>query len=254
MKFIFSLITFLSIEILHAQVLLVPPADRNFQIYRERCQKEGYLCTMNYLLGNLQKSATPQFDLLLEELDYSSKDFCNGLANRSLKILSTEMISTEQVEILIKLLNQAGNFVSPSALKPLQAIEKQLQEDLDFVQQKSLKELPADFIVVFKRPVSKFQSGFLKVKSEKIKFSQTLLTQENLVSGTCKDEAVHPSIQDINWQIDHEESCGLSNQIANLSRSSTTYVKENKNAFLIGSVIAVGAVLLLNKYEVEVSF
>ena len=254
MKFLLMLISYLCAHTLHAQVLLLPTTDRNFELYREQCQKEGYLCTTNYLLDQLQKRPTPQFDLLLEELDYSSKEFCNELVTRSLKILRTEMISAEQAEILVKLLNQAKSFVNAQNLKPLQAIEKQLQEDLDLVQRTNLKELPAEFIVVFKKPVSRFQSGFLKDKIEKIHFIQSLSTHENLVSGICGNEQVHSAVQDIKWQIDRESSCGFSNQIANLSRSSTSFVKENKNALLVGSLIAVGAVILLNKYEVEVSF
>lgn len=254
MKFLLLLITLLGFQDLQAQVLLLPSPDRNFELYHEQCRKEGYLCTTNFLLETLQKRPTPHFDLLIEELDYSSKEFSNELANRALKILRAEMISTEQVEILIKILNQARSFVTTQNLKPLLAIEKQLQEDLDFVENSYLKELPAEFTVVFKKPVAKFQSAFLKEKIEKIKFTQTLSTQETLISGTCGNENVHSSIQGMKWQIDLENPCGFSKQIANLSRSSTAFVKENKNALLIGSVVAVGAVLLLNKYEVEVSF
>lgn len=259
MKLLCTLIAFFFFHSLQAQVLLLPTADRHFELYREQCQKEGYLCTTNFLLDTLQKLPTPQFDLLLEELDYSSKEYCNGLTKRVLNILKTEMISIEQVEILIKLLGQAKSFVASQNLKSLQAIEVQLQEDLALVQKVNLKELPAEFIVVFKKPLplnlhSKFRSTFLKEKSERIKFTQALLQQENLVSGACGNENIHSSVQDVKWQIDHENTCGFSSQVVNLSRSSANFVKENKNSLLIGSVLAISAVLLMNKYEVEFSF
>ncbi len=254
MKILISISIIFCFQILNAQVLLVPTADRNFDNYLKQCQKEGYICTTTYMLERLVQQPTPQFDLLIEELDYSSKEFCNDLANRTLKILKTEMISIEQAEILIKVVNQAGNFVLPQFLKPLQVIEKQLQEDLDHVQKANLRDLPDEFTVVFKKPVRIFKSNFLKEKTEKIKFTQTLTTQENLISGSCGNEKIHSTIQDVKWQIYSEDSCGLSYQLANFSKSSSIFVKENKKAFLIGSVIAIGAVILLNKYEVEFTF
>lgn len=259
MKLLIILITYLCMPRAQAQVLLVPSADRDFEVYNEHCRKEGYFCTTKYFLETLQNSATPQFDLLIEELDYSSAEFCAQLASRSLRILKAEMISVEQVEILIKLLGQAKNFVGSQQVKSLQTIEFQLREHLDLVQKASLKELPAEFIVVFKKPLAthlagKFQSAFLKEKIEKINFTQTLFSHESLALGNCGNENVHPSIQEIKWQIDHEKACGFSNQVTQISRASSNFIKENKNSLLVGSVIAIGAVLLLNKYEVQVTF
>lgn len=259
MKFSIFFALFLSVQLSHAEVLLVPSADRSFGLYKEACQKNGYTCTMNHHLAELQNQATPQFDLLLQDLDYSSPTFCEELATRILNILKTEMISVEQVEILLKILEQAQNFLTSQKTKPLLAIAKQLRENLQLIKSEEIKDLPAEFLVLFKKALplattTKIQTGFLKTKIEKIDFRKVLSSEELLITNTCDNENVHSSIQRIKWQSDRENVCRFSEQWDRVSSSTSHFISENKGTLITVGVIAIGTALLLNNYEVQIAF
>lgn len=259
MKYFATLILMLFSSNLFAQVLLVPTPDRDFNSYSESCQKQGYLCTTTFFSEQLKEKETLQFDLLLEDLDYSSKEFCSELPNRILKILKTEMISLEQVEVILKLIEQAKNFSSLQQTKSLHVIETQLQEDLATIKKATLIPLPAAFIMIFKKPIpsnlaSQFKNRFIKYKIETINFALAPSSSENLVLSYCKDEKIHPAISDIKWQIDSESSCGITSQFSKFSESSSNFIKENRTVLIIGSAIAIGATILFNKYDIQLSF
>jgi len=256
MKFLFIL--FLS-SFSYAQVLLVPSADRSFEAYKTNCEKPGYLCTTSFFLEQAQKQGTPQFDLLIDELDYSAKEFRENLPDRILKILKTEMISIDQVEILLKLIEQTEAFIEAKKLKTLQVIEKQLQENRSWAQADELKELPGEFLIVFKKALPlknlrKFQTSFLKPKIDKIQFNLAPSSSESLASGDCKSEVMHSLIQNLKWQMDREHTCDFADQFSQVSSSTSNFVSQNKTTLITLGLVAIGAALLLNNYEFEVSF
>lgn len=259
MKKIFTMLTLAWAPFCFSQVLLIPSPDRNFDIYKANCQKQGYTCTTNFFLEQVQKQETPQFDLLIDELDYSSKEFRDGLSDRILKVIKTEMISVEQVEILLKLLEQAQAFTEAKKNKPFQMIEKQLQENLRFVQNEEIKELPAEYLIILKKAVpskagQKLQTGFLKMKLEKIKYNRAVSSSDFLVQGDCKNEVLHPIVQNLKWQMDREKACGFTEQIGRVSSTTSDFISKNKTSLMTVGIVAVGAALLLNNYEIQFAF
>lgn len=243
----------------YAQVLLVPSADRGFETYKTNCEKPGYLCTTSFFLEQAQKQATPQFDLLIDEIDYSAKEFRENLPDRILKVLKSEMISIDQVEILLKLIEQTQIFMDAKKLKTLQAIEKQLQENRSWVQAEESKELPSEFIIVFKKALPlkdlrKFQTSFLKPKLDSVTFNRATSSTEYLAIGDCKSEVMHSSIQNLKWQMDREHTCDFADQFSQVSSSTSNFVSNNKTTLITVGLVAIGAALLLNNYEFEVSF
>lgn len=259
MKFLnFGLILILS-HTVKAQTLLVPASDLAFEKYKEYCVKPGYICTMNSFYEQLQNQPTPLFDLLLNDLDYSSEKFSNELASRILIILKKEMISIEQVEILSKITSQVKDSMTPQKSKQLLAIEKQLNENIDLIKQENLIDFPESFSIVHKKAVSKkfekkLNTDFFKTKSEHIHFNRALSSSEFLTTSDCGQEILHPSVQNEKWQVLREKACHFSEQFARASTHTVDFITENKNTLITVGLIAIGAAVLMNNYEVQFSF
>lgn len=242
-----------------ADTILVPDLNVSFELYKEHCAKPGYICTTNFNLERIQNQSTPQFDLLLNDLDYLSENFRKDLAGRSLNILKNEMLSVEQIEILLKLLEQAQDFSSGDKIKQLQTIKRQLEETLQLLQNNPLPELTESFFVVFKRPTSeknfkKIDQQTLRIKAAKIDFNRDSETRLAFVQGQCELAQVHSLFQNEKWLIDSNQNCHFSQTITKAATLTSEFVQEHKTALVITGLAAVGAALLLKNYDVQFSF
>lgn len=253
-----------SVQSVHAQVLLVPDSKMEFSNYRQKCKKDGYFCTFDYQLQQIRLRETPLLNQLLENLDYSSEAFRNELAQKSLMILKSEQLSIEQVEILIKVVEQTKNLQLTQNSKALQNIETQMREMLEQVQHEQLNELPAEFLVAFKKPLplnflKNKKVFFLKIETSKIEFNKTVkdsqtIETKNLVTGDCENALVDTSLQQLKWQIASNQVCSLQQGLSQVQTSTFNFIEKNKNPLLVTGLIVLGAAILMNNYEVTLNF
>lgn len=242
MKFLFAL--FFS-QMTWAQVLLVPDSKIDFEKYKSHCTKDGYLCTMPFLLQQAQQADSKKFDDLLNQLDYSSQAFRSEFLSNFYSILKNDSLSIEQAEMLLKILQQLNQF---------QTQETQLIELIKLVKTSEITELPAHYQIVLKKPVSEdfkknWRPEFFKVKILNVEFNKTIENQA-LVEGECENARLHASLQNLKWQIDADKLCGFGEHLAVV----TEKIVEHKTGLLTTGLVLVGAAVLFNQYEVKFTF
>lgn len=242
MKFIIAV---LFSQMTWAQVLLIPDSKIDFEKYKAHCMKEGYLCTMPFLLQQAQQADAKNFNELLNQLDYSSEKFKADFLSNFYSVLKNDDLSIEQAEMLLKILQQINQF-------PIQ--ETQLLELIKLVKASEITELPAHYQIVLKTPVSEefsknWRPEFFKVKILNAQFNKTFEDQA-LVQGECENARLHPSVQNLKWQIDADKLCGFSEHLSVAKEK----IIEHKTGLITTGLVLVGAALFLNQYEVKFAF
>jgi hypothetical protein len=252
-----------------AQTLLVPDQSASFDQYKIHCQKEGYLCTMNEDLRKKQHSENLIFNEFVNRLDYGSEEFKKLFVQDLINILEKEVLSVEQLEICLQIIQQMKVFNFPTQdLKRLNLMEKELQSIYDLIIQNELHDLPAAYFILFEKPIAieelkKIRITFLKIPVFKSEFNRTLsptsmrflqLTpNEPLLTGRCETVRPHPSIETLKWQAFHGDTCSFSENFNEISNSTGRFINKNKTLLTFGAVV-LGAALFLNQYEVKWTF
>lgn len=247
-----------------AQTILIPDQTVAAQDYVAKCQQPGYTCVQKYLIDQTVEKPSVLFDALIDSIDVSNKLFIDTLPKQVQNILQSEMISFEQLEMLIRLLEQ-----SQDGAKDLKTTS-QLISELKYIQSASTSVNAPNFssedvVVFFKRPYShenfqKLKKSYLNLPYVEIRFasapnlnftkSKVQNTANSLVTGTCENAVISPVITTTQWKILSEKSCGWSETLNKSSSGFTTTIKENKGWILTGALI-IGAALLTKQYEVS---
>ena len=105
MKIFFIVIMLFTIS-LRAQTLLVPDSSVGIDSYNAKCEVAGYICTQKYFLEQVIASSTPLFDKMMDSLDLSQVIFLDSAPQQIQNLLQQEMLSLNQLEMLIRLLEQ----------------------------------------------------------------------------------------------------------------------------------------------------
>lgn len=246
--------------------LLVPDSTVNFENYSEKCTQENYQCTFKYFANLEMQKPTPTFDAFIDAIDLTSKTFIDAIPKSIQNILQTESISAEQLEMLVRLLDQVSEQAKDSKMA------KQLNNELKYV----LSQLPTEnfqpnkesFVIFFKKPMSteafrKIKKSYLALPYTQINFNQipkkaflndkNVVAAEPLVTGQCQTASLNFEAQTNSWKIMSEKSCSWSEGFSNSTTGITTTLKENKGWVLTGALL-VGAAILASQYEVSFQF
>ena len=261
---LFSLMTSYSAV---AQTLLVPDESIHASDYTEKCQREGYTCIQNFLLTQKIHEPTPLFDTLMDTMDLNEQNFLSSLPKQVQKIIESESVSLEQLEMLVRLLEQADTRNSLRLLNELKFIVSAIPTD------KKVSPLDGDYILFFKTPLSKKEFHSIKksyldipyftmtfnrlpqrqsTKTLNQSYSQKENFSEYLVKGTCQTATILFEVGTESWKILSEKSCGWSSGLASTLGLFTT-LKENKHWIITGALV-IGAAVLANQYEVQFQF
>lgn len=266
-----SLIIFLLVLIYfpifsQAAVLLVPDTNVLFANYQTECKKNGYQCTYDFFQSQLASEPTPLFDNFINSVDLSTAEFKQSALNNLQNLLTKEMISEDQLDLILTFLQQLreeGHAVSKSSL-----LEKSLLKAKELLQ-KSKPLLEADqenYIIFMKKalPTSelkKINSVLLRLPYYQMNFNKTPLfkaknqntTSQDLAIGFCEKAQINDLIQNQHWQILNHKPCSFNEQIQKVTSAATTKISENKSWILTGALL-IGAAVLMSQYEVKLQF
>ncbi|MFZ3230814.1 MAG: hypothetical protein WA160_11465 [Pseudobdellovibrio sp.] len=261
MKIFFILFYFSTIQQTYAATLLIPDSTVSVENYNKKCQIDGYLCTQKYFLNQEFQKPAPLFNALIDSIDLSDKSFVNNLTKNVQTILKTEMISTEQLEMLIRLLDQVEEINKES--KVIKQIALELKYILSSIPpEKDIDLMQGKFIVFFKKHISidsfkKIKKSYLNIPYQEIRFNQFPLVSSNqnesLVSGFCESAKVSANIENIQWQILSEKSCSWTESFGKSTTGITTTIKEHKGWLITGALI-LGVAILTSQYDVKLQF
>ena len=147
-----------------AAVLLVPSAETQYTTYTKQCTKPGYLCITDYFLSVLKYQKSPEFDRLIDSVDFNSALFINELHEKTVNILNTENLSRRQLSLLISLLQQAQTRRSLTRVKNL--IQELIQ--IQLVLNNSITSENEKIVSIFKETLTLQEAEKIKTRSVKI--------------------------------------------------------------------------------------
>lgn len=258
-SFLFAL---LSNDTIFAQTLIIPDSTVSAETYAEKCELEGYLCIGTFQFKNIVVEETPLFDSFIDSLDLSSKTFLATLPKKIQSILQDEVISTDQLEMLVRLLEQTQTEQSRMLLNELNFVTKLIQKEQRVV------NFNQDFVVFFKVPMKK--ANLQKIKKSLIAFPYHEVTYNReilrklttskqteladyLVTGSCENAVTSVANDSVKWKILSEKSCGWSKSLTQTTGTIYKTAKQNKGWIATGALL-IGAALLANQYEVKFEF
>ncbi len=242
-----------------SQVILIPDQTVDFNRYQKACGKEGYLCTMKYNLEQVRQMETPQFNELVNQLDYSSETFRNDFVSNFFKIAKEESLSLEQIEILQKIIEQLKEFSDQQRQKQFNFVEKQLNELVALVKVNELTELPAEYLIVFQKPVplsfiKNLKPNYFKMKIFRSSYQSPIDSGETFVAGLCESAQIHPSLQNKKWQIESEKVCGFAEHFSQARKSTGDFMVRHQTGLITAGLVLVGTAILMNNYELKFTF
>ncbi len=264
-----SLIVLMISQVAWGQILLVPDPTVLFDDYKNHCVKVGYVCTMTFALQKAEQMDSPKFNLLINELDYSSELYREQFLSHLFKSIREENLSIDQIEISIKILEKMREFSDAKMQKNYQLVENQLNELLNLVKSNELTELPERFLIILKKPIAinavkKWSLDQLKFKIDLVDFNRAPFeiklagddkkNGEQLVTGFCDGTVIHPSIQAEKWSIDSDTPCGFAAHFSKMKNSAANMISDNKYTLFTAGLIVVGASIFLSQYEVKFNF
>lgn len=265
--FVLLAVTLLNSQTIFADTLLIPDSSISIENYASKCQLDGYSCTQKYFYEQQLQQQNPLFDTLIDSIDLSNKNFVEALPKSIVNILQKEMISFEQLEMLMRLLEQTQDHSKETkSIKPL-------IDELTYIQnsiptEKNFNMNQEKFIVFFKKPFSveafkKIKKSYLNLPYSEISFNQLPVLNsmkgarfsapEALVTGVCEKANVQEDIKTTPWKIMSDKSCSWSESLATSTSELTSTIKENRGWFITGAVL-IGAAILASQYEVKFQF
>lgn len=252
------LMTFILSFKLYAQVLLVPSKDVPLDVYLQKCKVEGYQCTQDYFKNKMTSSKSESFDQFIETLDLYSEDYRKILLIKIKKILSTENLNLEQVDLLIKVITRFESIDKNVALSQIKNELKELSFD---VQNLFEEKSDSETYVLFNKFLTKKQYQALKYKQKYTKtikitpFAEPINATEtqgrDLIQGSCDNYMPSDLITNLKYTTVFENDCG-NTQVYTAQTSNFKWKDYQKP--LIYTAAAVLAIGLLSQYQVEITY
>lgn len=263
---IIQIVFLLTSQQLVASVVLLPSFEQSFESYFADCMKENYVCTQTIIKEKVVSFTTPKYDQLILDLDLQSAGFASQLSAKIKVIIESEMISMDQLESLINIL-QRSEEVNPNKVNKVMRVElTQLQE---MVNRAPVSENFKYFI--FKKPISAFSMVRLKSFSftplfKEINFKNETVDQQVLdfKTGACTKSQLSTSghfyFSEAGYTFNEESDCSWIDSVTEVfkpvnvaSDSKYKLTSKQKNIFL-WSAVAIGAGLFLSQYELSVEY
>jgi hypothetical protein len=243
---------------LFALTILVPEKSVDISVYLNQCQKEGYVCSHDFVSEKLKSADTPKMNRLIETLDIFSDDSRKKLPDDIYAILKTEMISVEQLNTLIQVIDKS---LSLEANKKNSFLKKEmnlLSETLN-----SMNEVASDntTYIVFKKRLSEKQffqikniiQNFQFYKVDLFSVTEKMTNTIVLLTGDCEHARYAPIIEPPSGshaQPVFKRECSFSADVQKSMSSVGGFVYEHKTPIIL-TVIAAGTFMFLKNYDVD---
>jgi hypothetical protein len=199
--------------------LLVPTSHSDFDRYERECSLRQNQCTYDYFTDLIIKQPSPAFDLLVDSLDFNSKKYTDQFYNNLIRILNTEILDQNQLELTLALLKQFNlrhkNLLYTWVENDLQRIEEALNTDAHvndenfafiFKKKISLSSLKSMRSSVLKIPFWVFEFTSIPLKRETKNFNP-YFQQTPLLSGDCRSWKAEPLLRLTRWRLFTTEAC-----------------------------------------------
>ena len=164
MKSILTLILTLSAQLIWADTIIFPAKEVSLDVFLERCHKNGYICSHDYMTEKLVLTSTPIFNQLIENLDLLDGNQRKKMHTEIFNILKNELISIEQLNALAQITEKA---LSIEKTPQLDFLFKELSDVHQSMINQTEKENEDVIYVVFKKRLTSVQFEKIKYKIQK---------------------------------------------------------------------------------------
>lgn len=261
---IFILISFVSISAF-AKTLVLPSEDMTFDIYKERCQKEGYQCTIPYFIAQIKNEIPAEYESMISNLDLLKPEQVAQIEDSLSHILTNTALDFEQAESLLDLIDKALVLKKSQKLDYLKSI---LSKSLNLI--KIIPEVNEEkwmssesLYLVYKKVIS--AENYNKIRSQiaginVYKITSNYYPQQINIKSQAPTPLLSGSCESPSYSISQEqvlplfkEECSFANSWSQSSDKVTSFVKEHKTSLIVTGLV-IGAAIFLNKYKMEVRF
>lgn len=265
MNFILILILLLSPKI-WAEVVMVPSTDQSFESYQARCSMENSQCTFTVIKALIENAGTPKYDQLILDLQLESAAFTNQLPNRLVDIVESEMVSQDQLESLINILQRSEEIFS---VKKNKLLKIELSQYLELIRRSPSVE---NFEFIFlKKPIAAISQVKLKTLSfqpyyKKINFKGEIIADQligfkiNRCSKSKLSETGKEYFANSSYVFTDEHDCSWSDSISGIfsdskpSTQSQYKLSARTKNIMLWSAVAIAAGLLLSQYDMQIEY
>jgi hypothetical protein len=269
---IFNALLFLFSPNLLADVLLIPTTEQNFDSYYAGCTQENSVCSTSLILNRIESAATPKYDQLIMDLQLESPEFTTALSSGIVEIVENEMISLDQLESLINILQRSEEVFKNRRNSLLRA---ELGQYLELIRRSpSVKNFEYIYLKkpMGKVPLTKLETLSFKPYSKKINFKgetiagEILPFKKNRCSKSALSEIGSEYFSSYTYVFVEESNCSWTDSISEIfSNSKPTanseqvvgskykFTSHEKN-ILVWSALAIGAGLFLSQFEFQIEY
>ena len=234
------------------------------------------MCTFDFIKSNLENLPTPKYDQFILDLQLESQAFTNQIASVITEIVESEMISIDQLESLINILQRSEELFS---IKKNRLIKIELSQYLELVRRSPTVD---NFnYVLLKKPVGTISTAKMKTLSfrplvKKINYKGETISDQfyafkkNECSKSELSATGNEYFSGQSYSFVEEKNCSWTDSISGIfsdskpttlanhggtanSESSYKLTKRDKNV-LLWSALAIGAGLFLSHYELQIEY
>lgn len=260
MKYLILFLTLASTPPLLAQTLLVPHSTVNFEEYNIKCHTDGYLCTQDYFKQVLINEKSIVFEQFIESVDLYQEDYRKNLFAKVQMLISQEVLSLEQIALVIKIISKSETFEINNSLTQIKNELIDLHQDMqNLIEEKS----DIESYLLFKRALSKRQYSAMKYK---IRFSlvtkitpftapnNVLQSATPLITGFCETAEYNPILNRSPRYVPlFASECALSEALTTSKTNSQFNFNDYKKP-LIYTAAGLLLISFFNQYKVDVTF
>lgn len=259
MKYILTLMLTLNAQLIFADIIIVPAKEVSLDQFLERCHKNGYICSHDFMTEKLILTSTPQFNQLIENLDLLDENQRKKLHTEAFNILKNELINLEQLNAMIQIAEKA---LSIEKTPKLDFLYKELSDVHQSMTNQTEKENEDVIYVVFKKRLTAVQFDKIKYKIQNYKYYKVdpyQIVEKNqpevlFVSGSCQKKYVSPMITtDLNTHQIYplfKNDCSSDFNFHSTVKSAAEFTETHQKTIL-WSLAAIGAAFFLKNYDVE---
>lgn len=251
-----------------AQTVLIPEKNMNVDSYLERCQKSGYICTHDFLEQSLIKKETPLFNDYIENLDLLDDKQRSQITEKTKHILKNEMISMDQFETLMTILDKSLGLEKNKKAEFLKTQILQIKNKLDRLPEEKNQ---SEYFMVLKKKLSPqqfkdfavYKSILMSVRINPVSYQTNQKAEEFLLQGSCSSPEISPDFQQrflsalpnqqsaLRTQLVFNEDCSFTKSINASLKTTGDFITEYKKPLLWTAVAAAAVFFLTKNYEVE---
>ena len=205
-------------QFIYGATLLVPTPQLSAKTYFDWCLRENHSCTTDVFIADIKNKPATGFNKLMDSVDLNSDTFIESFRNSILHLLNTEDLDTNQLHMLLALFAEL-NAKYPSLL--MKMLENELQRLNDIIES-STEYDQANFVFIFKKPISIEAANKIKTKLAKIplylinykyvpvktnSISFKRVIRKPLLKGRCGNYTLDSTLKIKNWTVLQEKSC-----------------------------------------------